>query len=107
MIEGTTNSGFEYSVSDDVGNDLRLYRMLCKLEKAKDLPAESQGVNMVGLMFDIAERILGESQFESYLDFIESKSDKQTTDGKGLATLSTLDDDVNSIFKNVNAVKNL
>ena len=50
MIKGTTSSGFEYEVSDKIGNDFRFVRTIAKIENGSDMETLTGMVDLAGIL---------------------------------------------------------
>lgn len=62
MSKGKTKSGFSYTVSDDLGDDIELLEGLTRLDKGE-----------VAVLPDVLRKILGEKQKEKLYEHLRTK----------------------------------
>lgn len=86
MIKGTTNTGFEYEIADDVIDDYELLEIFSELDK-----------NPI-LLPTAVKKILGEEQKNRLLDHIRDKD--------GRAKMSAMEKEIINIFTSKKELKN-
>lgn len=97
MIEGKTKSEFEYKVRDDIGDDLILSNLLRRSLLLENGSIEVPTIDDAFIIESVAERILGEEQFNDYIKYL---------DKKGIANKKVLNDDMVSLLTSIRQVKN-
>jgi len=86
----TTKSGFEFEIDEDVMDDIRLFDLIIK---------HDSGIRMeqIATISDILVLFMGAEQKEAYFDYLIKKEARPR--------ISTLEKDINGIFKELSAPK--
>ncbi|MBQ8559047.1 MAG: hypothetical protein IJ439_03580 [Tyzzerella sp.] len=87
MIKGTTTTGFEFELEDEVLDDYELLEVLCKVDKGE-----------YNLVTEMVEKLLGEEQKERLKNHVRNIC--------GKVSASKVMDEVAEIFQSSKEIKN-
>lgn len=69
MITGKTSTGFSFAFSQDVVNDMRMFRAIGRMDKG-----EADAIDYVG------KKLLGEEKYDKLLEHIQTEDGRQPVD---------------------------
>lgn len=70
MITGTTTSGFDFQISENVGDDYEILELMARIQKGVDLLA----------ITELIDRVLGEDQKERFKDHCRADDGRVSTE---------------------------